>query len=181
MTSQENHEIELELTYLAAFIPAEINGLQPVELVDVYIPEAIDVHSRLRLRQKGDKFEATKKLPISDGDASAHTEHTIPLDRAEFDALSSVSDKRIEKARYCVELGGFPAEVDVFKGLLEGLVVIDFEFKSEEAKKAFVPTSHCLADVTQEDFIAGGQLAGKSYDDIVPHLSRFDYTKLTTS
>lgn len=69
--------------------------------------------------------------------------------------------------------------MDVFTGELSGLVLIDFEFQSEEDKAAFTPPSCCLADVTQEDFIAGGQLAGKTYEDIRSDLARFNYSPLS--
>ena len=38
--------------------------------------------------------------------------------------------------------------------------------------------SMALADVTQEDFIAGGLLAGKKYSDIAPELDRFEYKRI---
>jgi CYTH domain-containing protein len=170
--------IELELTYLAAELPEEIKKSKPKILVDVYVPESGVKHARLRLRQKGDSFEITKKIPINEHDASAHTEMTIPLDEAEFNALASVSDKRVVKDRYNVYIEGYPAEVDVFCEELKGLVLIDFEFTSEEEKKAFKQPSICLSNVTQENFIAGGLLAGKTYQDIEPELKRFNYKEL---
>lgn len=71
------------------------------------------------------------------------------------------------------------AEVDVFGEQLAGLVLIEFEFADEAAKDAFRPPACALADVTQEDFIAGGRLAGKTYLYIAPDLARFGYQKLT--
>lgn len=171
-------ELELELTYLAREIPTEVDNTEPTRLEDIYIPADLDVHSKLRLRQKGGNYEITKKVPLSEDDASSQMEHTIPLAENEFSILAAVSEKRVIKDRYNLTLAGVPAEVDVFRGLLEGLVVIDFEFSDEATKKSFVPPSECLADVTQEDFIAGGNLAGKSYADIESELNRFDYKKL---
>lgn len=37
----------------------------------------------------------------------------------------------------------------------------------------------CLADVTQDAFIAGGMLAGKSFKDIEKDLGKFNYQKIT--
>jgi CYTH domain-containing protein len=177
-TATEPTEIELELTYLASRLPEEINNVEPKRLVDVYVPETGVDHARLRLRQKGSKYEITKKVPLRDGDASAHTEMTIPLDENEFTSLISISQKRIIKDRYNVEIAGHPAEVDVFREELSGLVLIDFEFSTEEEKMAFKQPSVALCDVTQEDFIAGGLLAGKTYQDIEHELQRFNYTAL---
>jgi len=178
MPNPENLNIELELTYLARVIPSEVHGAIPNHLLDVYIPGDLDIHSHLRLRQRGDKYEITKKLPIKEGDASKQIEYTIPLDNTEFTSLSPVSSKRIEKDRYDVNIDGNPAEVDIFLGALKGLVLIDFEFSSDADKQTFTPPPCCLVEVTQEDFIAGGNLAGKSYSEIAIALARFDYKPL---
>lgn len=174
----QSTELELEYTYLAYNLPEEIRGMPSKRLVDVYIPESGTDHPRLRLRQKGETFELTKKIPLQEGDASAHNETTIQLDKAEFDALSQASSKRVVKDRYVTNIDGYSAEVDVFRDDLEGLVLIDFEFSSKLEQDAFVMPSVCLADVTQEDFIAGGLLAGKSYTDIATDLDRFNYKPL---
>jgi len=173
-----SHELELELTYLAAEIPFDTEITESTPMLDVYVPEDPLIHSRLRLRRNGNSFKVTKKLPVEGEDASVHTEDHIDLDETEFTTLAAASQKRIEKDRYVVPLGGRTAEVDVFKGVLKGLVLIDFEFDSPEEKLAFIPPESCLADVTTEDFIAGGNLAGRSYQDIEADLARFDYKPL---
>lgn len=173
-----NQAIELELTFLAKRIPSEIEGVTPTRIVDIYIPDTSE-HSHLRLRQKGDQYELTKKTPIQDGDASAQLEQTISLSQLEFEAIAIISQKRVVKDRYRVMLGSREAEVDVFRDGLQGLVVIDFEFATSVEKARFVaPADVVLADITQEDFIAGGLLAGKSYADIEPELARFNYQRL---
>ncbi len=171
-------EIELEYTYLAARLPEEVNGMTPKRLVDVYVPEETNTHPHLRIRQKGDKYEITKKTPLVEGDASTQTEQTIPLDSAEFGFLTQGGKIKIVKDRYNVIINGYPAEVDVFREALEGLVLIDFEFATVDEKTAFVAPEVCLADVTQENFLAGGLLAGKSYGDIASELARFGYQSI---
>ena len=126
----------------------------------------------------GDIYEITLKKPVDMNDVSYQTEQTIALQKDEFEALSKASSTRIVKDRYKVVLAGYPAEVDVFDGDLKGLVVIDFEFASLDDKAAFNPPEVCLAEVTQEYFIAGGHLPGKTYADIESELNRFNYTKL---
>jgi CYTH domain-containing protein len=172
-----NQELELELTYLAKERPKEIEGATPTRIMDVYIPDSPE-HSRLRLRQKGDRYEMTKKMPVREGDASEQIEMTIPLDEEEFLTLAQSSQKRVAKDRYTVDIDGRSAEVDVFVGDLSGLILIDFEFSSPEEKTTFTPPSVVLSDVTQEDFIAGGLLAGRAYDDITNELDRFGYGKI---
>lgn len=170
--------LELELTYLAAVIPEAINDVQPIAMEDTYFPEDPEVHAHLRLRAKNERYEITKKTMVDDGDASAHVETTIPLETSEYLALASASMRKISKDRYRVNIDGYPAEVDVFKGVLRGLVLIDFEFQSYEEKANFTPPDVCLTDVTQEEFLAGGVLSGKSYEDIQPYLVRLGYSAL---
>lgn len=66
----------------------------------------------------------------------------------------------------------------MFQDQLLGLVLADFEFKSEEDQTKFSPPEFCLAEVTQEKFIAGGFLAGKSYEEIKDKLAQYNYQKL---
>ena len=176
-------EIELEYTFLAKFLSPEVreNRVKPTRIIDIYIPDT-QGHSHLRLRAKirenDEKYEITKKLPLKNGDASAQTENTIPLTKAEFDALAKSSDKCVVKDRFNLQIENREAEVDVFREKLGGLVLIDFEFSSEEEKRNFAKPQIALADVTQEDFIAGGMLAGKSFAEITLELARFGYEKL---
>lgn len=171
-------EIEIELTYLARELPKEIKGIEPISMLDVFIPEDPKIHSQLRARQKDDKYEITKKFPVSDHDKSIQNEFTIPLTKIEFESIIKASNKQTKKDRYKVVIGGHAAEVDVFHGDLEGLVLIDFEFNSQKDKSKFIPPACCLVDVTQEEFVAGGYLAGKSYKDIEDRLLKFGYEKL---
>lgn len=167
-------QLEFERTFLVRRLP-ELSGVRSKRIVDIYFPEELSVHPRLRLRRTGDRFELTKKTPSSTLDASEHVEVTIQLDAREYEALSSSSARSLEKVRYYLQVGGRPAELDVFAGRLKGLALIDFEFSGRDEMESFVPPEICLADVTQETFIAGGILAGRSLVDISADLSRFDY------
>ena len=53
-------EIELELTFLAKKLPEGVKTAKPTRIVDIYIPDT-PKHSHLRLRQKSDKYDMTKK------------------------------------------------------------------------------------------------------------------------
>ena len=172
-----NQELELELTFLAKELPDDIKTVEPTRITDIYIPDTPE-HSHLRLRQKGERYEITKKLPVTEGNASEQIEQTIPLTKEEYIALSNCSKKRVAKDRYNIMIEGKMAEIDVFVDGLEGLVLMDFEFNTVEEKSAFKIPGIALADVTQEEFIAGGLLAGKTYNDISPELKRFNYRRL---
>ena len=171
--------MEFELTFLAKEMPPEIKGISGELFTDTYFPETGVRHPNLRLRQKGDVRELTKKIQLADGDASVHQELTVPLTKEEYSGLVGDNKRSVTKVRYAVSIGGYKAEVDVFQGALAGLVLIDFEFPNEDEMRVFVPPPVCLADVTQEDFIAGGVLAGKCYADLKEQLSLFSYLPIS--
>ena len=70
------------------------------------------------------------------------------------------------------------AEIDIFGGDLSGLVLVDFEFISLDKASQFVPPEFCLVNITQEEFIAGGYLAGKNFSDVQSRLNKFHYQQI---
>ena len=168
--------IELEKTYLAKKLPNNLKSCKFKEIVDLYIPKTN--HPKLRIRKNRDKYEMTKKEPVG-LDKSIQKEQTIILTEEEFDFLDrQLKGKRVRKIRYYYDYEGRIAEFDVFQDELEGLVVVDFEFSSKEEKNGFEMPEFCLADVTSENFIAGGMICGKTYEDIEDYLKKLGYKKL---
>lgn len=170
-------QTELELTYLAREIPKGLGECPSKLIVDVYYPAERD-HAHLRVRQRGNHYEITKKIIAHGTDSSHQLEHTIELDEAEFTALTQNPGKRVAKRRYLYKYEGRTAEVDIFQDELAGLVEVDFEFNDRDDQLAFQMPDFCLADVTQEAFAAGGKLAGKTYANIEADLARYGYKPL---
>lgn len=167
--------LELEKTYLAKYLPDGFSEWENKEIIDLYIPKHLE-HSQLRIRKNGNKLEITKKIPLN-GDVSSLQEFTIPLSNEEYNIISQLDGKKIHKTRYCYDYNWYQAEIDVFQWDLHGLVLIDFEFDSEEKKNSFMKPDFCLIDVTEEEFIAGWILCGKKYKDIEERLKWFWYNK----
>jgi len=170
-------EIEIERTFLIKYIPTGLDKCKSIEIVDICIPRATR-HPVLRLRQRGDVFEMTKKYPVSGKDSSEQEEHTINLTKEEFDELAQIEGKRFRKIRYLYPCGERMAEIDIYQDELEGLGVVDFEFEKAEEKNNFVMPDFCLVDVTQSEEIAGGMLAGKKYADVEDFLKKHNYQKI---
>ncbi len=168
--------IELEKTYLAKSLPETLKNCRSKEIIDIYIPEAF-AHPKVRIRKNGSKFEITKKEPLAD-DISEMLEQTINITEAEFNEFLKLPGKKVHKIRYYYDHDGQMAEFDVFQDSLAGLVIIDFEFDSAEKKSSFKMPDFCLADITSEQFAAGGMICGKCYQDIEKELEKFDYKKL---
>lgn len=169
---------ELERTYLAKELPADLSDSTSKEMLDIYVPLSSQ-HPDLRIRRRGDKYEITRKRPILEGDSSRQMETSITLDAEEFKDLSQAPGKRVGKRRYQYQYDNHKYEIDVFTGELTGLVLIDIEFPTVEEKDAFVAPDFCLAEVTQEKFLAGGMLCGKRYEEIEANLRRLGYKKIT--
>ncbi len=169
--------IEREKTYLLKSLP-DLKDVDSKIFVDVYFPKT-SKHPNLRLRQKGDSYELTKKYPLKD-DPSTQVEHTIPLTKEEFELFSKLPGKRVAKRRYFYEYNGTCIEIDVFLEELAGLVLGDVEFETEEEKEKFQMPPFCLVEITNEKFIAGGMLCGKSYEDIQLKLNTFSYKPIYT-
>jgi CYTH domain-containing protein len=169
-------ELERELTFLVEKLPEDLLKFPSKIVADNYFPRDAK-HPILRLRQNGAKYEITKKQPADStdggktGDSSRQIEQTIPLTRAEYDFLNQLDGKRLIKRRFFYKIGDLTAEIGVHLGDLTGLVLADFEFDSEAAMRDFVKPDWCGADVSQEIITAGGILAGKTLDDILPTLS----------
>jgi len=170
-------ELEREKTYLLKSLPEGLANCQSEILSDAYIPTSAE-HPVLRLRRRGDRYEMTKKEPVSGTDSSRQNEHTIKLTADEAAAFDIVEAKRFTKRRYYCTVEGHAAELDVYLEALAGLVVIDFEFKSDEELEAFAMPDICLADVTQDEAFAGGILAGKKYADLTEALQKYNYEPL---
>lgn len=112
---------ELELTYLVKELPAGLKKARQKEVFDIYVPSTIP-HPTLRIRKNGDKYEITKKEPITEGDASRQLETTIPLKLAEFDEFEKlVRGKRVRKIRYYYEENGVTLAAHLFRNAVARL------------------------------------------------------------
>jgi CYTH domain-containing protein len=174
-------ELEREYTFLVEKLPDDLDKFPSKIIEDNYLPKEAK-HPLIRIRRNGEKLVITKKYPVDSADGGAHgdsshmVEHTIELTREEYDALNSYDGKRFKKRRFAYKIDGYDAEVDVYLGKLAGLVVVDFEFDSDEAMHNFKKPDFAGADITQEIITAGGMLCGKSYLDIAkPLREKYNY------
>lgn len=170
-------EIELERTFLVKHLLDGLMSSDFKEIVDIYFPNNVP-HPLSRIRKRGNRYEITKKEKINDNDSSEQSEKTIPLNKDEFMTLSEVDGKSLRKNRFYYSYNDLTAEIDVYMDDLTGLVVVDFEFTSREEMEKFEMPDFCLADVTQDEWVAGGVLAGKKYKDIKESLEKYNYKSL---
>ncbi len=79
-----------------------------------------------------------------------------------FRVLAQLPARTLTKMRYSAP----PFGIDVFDGLLEGLILAEVEFDSAEAAEAFVAPSFAVAEVTTDERFTGGRLARATREDI---------------
>lgn len=95
---------------------------------------ALDGDVEVRVRDRGGRGVLT----VKGGRGLRRTEVEVPIGRAELDELWALAgDRHVEKTRYEVAVGDRVAEVDVYAGRLEGLVVVEVEFPDGAAAAAF--------------------------------------------
>lgn len=160
--------IEIEKTFLVKNIPRDLSSYKSFKIKQGYLSSS---HPALRIRQFGNSFELTKKIPLKLGDWSSVEEMNIPLTEDEFNKLWPLIEKDLIKTRYFIPLeNNLIAELDIFDEKLTGLNFVEVEFSSQEEMNLFQKPDWFGRDVTQEDFSANSFLAGKTFTDIKKHL-----------
>lgn len=111
----------------------------------------------LRVRDKG----GTRLVTVKHGRGLVRGEVETEVSDELFAALWALTDgRRVEKTRAVLPLDdGLEAEVDVFTGDLEGLMVVEVEFPDVAAAEAFVAPGWFGADVTDDDRYRNQRLA----------------------
>ena len=134
--------------------PDPATAVAIVEITDLYFDG-----TRLRLRRMvdiaGDRppvYKLTQKVPGSD-----HLRLTTNsyLSETEYRLLAQLGGRRLTKMRYSVP----PFGIDVFLPPLEGLVLAEMEYESDEAMAAGTAPAGAVEEVTGDARCTGGHLA----------------------
>lgn len=160
--------MELESTYLIKKLPKNLNQYNFHYIRQGYFS---DKEKSLRIRQEGKNYTLTKKKPVRPNDFSCFKESTIVITKDEFHQLWNSVIKFLEKKRYYYKLpDSLTLELDIFENKLKGLILAEIEFPSIKKRDDFHKPSWFGRDVTQERWVAGENLAGKSFKDIKENL-----------
>jgi CYTH domain-containing protein len=134
--------MEVERKFLVSEPPA-LDATQADEIEQGYL--AIGSDGEVRIRRKGDKLLLTAKR----GSGLSRQEAEVELDHESFDELWELTEgRRLQKRRHVIPHGDLKVEVDVYGGDLEGLVVAEIEFRSEDDARAFEPPDWLGEEVT---------------------------------
>ena len=167
--AQKYARVERERRWLLAGPPDPVTATVEAEVTDVYF-----TGTRLRLRRIVDRrgnrnsvYKLTQK--VEQTDAIRLVTNTY-LSEAEYELFAKLDGDVICKIRYSVP----PFGVDVFLPPLNGLVLAEAEFDSDEAMTAGVPPRDATAEVTDDARFTGGRLVATTRDELLEILAEFD-------
>lgn len=155
-------QAEKEKVYLLNRLPADLNKCESmiIRAGNFYNPNTVD---SLRIRQKGNQYELTKKEGNS---THRRTEHTIKINKEEFDILWSVAKGKYEKIRYLYPLGKNIAEIDMYRGKLGGYTRVEVEFKDKKEMEKFTPPDWFGPEITQWNHEIHQNISKISFPDL---------------
>ncbi|MET7519406.1 hypothetical protein ABZS88_39500 [Streptomyces sp. NPDC005480] len=161
--------VERERRFLLAEPPATSAVTVTRVINDRYV-----TGTRLRLRRADFsdgrcELKLTQKVPIPQPGAIQGLITNTYLSPTEYDVIASLPAAPLSKTRFSVP----PLGVDVFEGHLQGLVLAEAEFTTDEEAQSFVPPAECVAEVTDDTRFTGGHLVQASRPELLRWLAEY--------
>lgn len=154
--------MEIERKFLVKELPEKLNQYKCKVIEQGYLCRK----PTLRIRKSNEDFILTYKSDFGINDSVERTakvlnEVEVPLGREGYEHLKEKLDGYlIAKKRYLIPLTDeLTAELDIFEGRLKGLVVVEVEFKDEEAANSFCPPEWFGEDVSLDSRYTNGNLS----------------------
>ena len=149
--------MEIERKYLVSTLPDNLEQYEHTEIEQAYLCTSPTV----RVRRLGDVYILTVKERIKLPSSAIHNrEEEFNLSPESYARLLSKCDSgRVSKTRYRIDLAqltglsqydGLVAELDVFHGRHNGLLLVEVEFPNTESANNFVPPSWFGEDVSAD-------------------------------
>jgi CYTH domain-containing protein len=158
---------EWERRFLLDHFPSEASVTRIRRISDRYIEG-----TTLRLRQQSEGedqivFKLTQKLSGRRALGPQGLITTIYLTKDEYQVLASLPAKTLTKTRHSVP----PFGIDVFEGVLTGLVLAEAEFNSEAEASTLTAPSFAIKEVSDDSRFTGGRLVTVSSDELADWLA----------
>lgn len=132
---------EIERKFRVARMPTGLDD--GASLRQAYV--AIEGDVEVRVRSDGTHHVLT----VKGGAGLERDEVEMAIEPAAFaDLWRLAGDRQLEKTRHRVDLDGLTAELDLYRGALAGLAVVEVEFASREDAEAFDPPDWFGAELT---------------------------------
>ena len=136
--------IEIERKFLVKEIPDNLDTYERIDMTQGYL----NTSPVVRERKENDDYVLTYK----GSGLLSHSEYNLPLNKEAFDHLLKKCDGIIiSKSRYKIPIeNNLTAELDIFKGDLDSLKLVEVEFGSVEEANNFIPPEWFGEDVTTD-------------------------------
>lgn len=166
--------VERERRFLLRELPPGLELAHPhTQIFDNYVTE-----TRLRLRKvrvperREWTWKLTQKFAPDPENLSRTLITNIYLSQYEYELLSVFEGNEIRKNRYPYEHEGRRYSVDVFLGVLHGLLLAETEFETDDEMRAFHPPAFAALEVTDDELFTGARLAGLTAERVRDELAR---------
>lgn len=139
---ERGHTMEIERKYAILQMPENLSGYKKKIIEQGYLCH----NPTIRIRKSNGDYILTYKSkkgvdPLTQTHVNVNNEVELPLtEEAYFTLRTKIGGNMINKTRYLIPLqDGLTAELDVFEGLLAGLVFAEVEFPDIKSAEEFVP------------------------------------------
>jgi adenylate cyclase len=153
---------EIERKFLVKELPENLSKYPSTEIIQGYLAITEDA-TEVRVRKKGDRYFLT----VKSGFGLQRQEVEIDISKDQFEKLWSMTEgRRIEKVRSEIDHSGMKIELDIYKGILNGLIVAEVEFLSIDQAKSFIPLDWFGREVTEDERFKNKNLALYGVPDV---------------
>ena len=151
--------MEIERKFLVKELPENLESYKQLHISQGYL----NTNPVVRIRRSNDEYYLTYKGK----GMMVREEYNLPLNEEAFlHMLPKIDGILIDKIRYLIPLDDkLTAELDIFRGTLAPLRLVEVEFDSEEEAIAFIPPAWFGDDVTHSKKYHNSNLSQE------PHLS----------
>lgn len=146
---------EIERKFLVTTPPPDLENYPHNEIMQGYLI-ITDNDIEVRIRKKGDQYYETVKA--GSGLVRKESQKEIP-EQAFWDHWPLTEGKRVQKLRYEIPYKEALIELDVYSDELDGLIVAEVEFDSEEESVQFEPPPWFGVEVTHDERYKNKNLA----------------------
>lgn len=145
---------EIERKFLINELPARWQEFRNERIAQGYLFNSKE--GVVRVRQKGNRFFQT----IKKSGLKIREEIEFELSKSQFDQMWEYASKQvISKTRYYIPYHSYTIELDIFEDSLQGLVVAEVEFKSEQESNLFKPPVWFGKEITEDQRYQNNRLA----------------------
>lgn len=145
--------MEIERKYLINYLPGDLSQYKNKKIEQGYLCH----NPTIRIRKSNQDYILTYKSKFGleqKGNDSAiiNNETELPLTEEAYQTLKSkIEGNMVYKTRYLIPVKeGLTAELDVFEGILAGLIFTEVEFPDEDAANKFLPPSWIGKELTSD-------------------------------